>query len=108
MQQRRTFLRPRSLQWAQWLGEVSFAFYLVQWPVLIYGHRLIGEQRQFAAPGAVGVMALLLAISMLLTWMLQVLVERLVMKRWSVSRARRPGTAAAPSENSPGNRPAQP
>ncbi|MFC0865919.1 acyltransferase family protein [Sphaerimonospora cavernae] len=91
---RRTFLHHRSMRW---LGEVSFAFYLVQWPVLIYGHRLLGEQRTHSTPAALGIMIAMFVISMVLAWSLYTFVERPLVKRWSVSRRRRGKKSTEPA-----------
>ncbi|SBT42761.1 acyltransferase family protein [Micromonospora auratinigra] len=72
-----------------WLGEVSFAFYLVHWLVVHYGHRAFGKGSTFSAPTVVLLVTAMLAVSLALTWVLYVLVERPIYRRWS--RARRPG-----------------
>ncbi|WNI18204.1 acyltransferase family protein [Actinacidiphila sp. ITFR-21] len=79
---KRTFLRNRV--W-QWLGEISFAFYLLQWPVLYYGRKLVGMTHQVSTPAGIGIMVLWLAISLVLASLLYAFVERPVMRRWSVS-----------------------
>lgn len=77
-----TLLRNRT---ATWLGEISFAFYLVQFVVLVYGRTLLG-QRQFGVWAGFGLIALEGIISLLLAWAMFALVERPLTRRWSRSR----------------------
>ncbi|MGW3077169.1 MULTISPECIES: acyltransferase family protein [unclassified Kitasatospora] len=92
---RRTLLGGRVMVF---LGEISFAFYLVHWLVVTYGwigrtSPLFGAKRGTAStwPAVVGLSALTLLASLVLAWLLYVLVERPVMRRWS--RAARPPQA---------------
>ncbi|MFI1890328.1 acyltransferase family protein [Streptomyces jumonjinensis] len=71
------------------LGEVSFAFYMTHALVLTYGHRLLGQNESWSAPGAIGVLALLFGATLLLSWLLFTLVEGPVMRRFATSRRRR-------------------
>ncbi|SDD62211.1 acyltransferase family protein [Actinokineospora iranica] len=57
-----------------WLGEISFAFYLLHWLVLVHGHRLLGTT--WGLLGGAAVLALALAVTVLLSWALHVTVER--------------------------------
>ncbi|RBM06244.1 acyltransferase [Streptomyces sp. PT12] len=93
---RHTVLRGRTMTW---LGEVSFAFYLVHWPVLNYGQRLLGEGRQYSLPMGTALVALCFAVSLLLAWLLYIGVERPAMRRWSGRRPRAmaPETARRPT-----------
>ncbi|RSN60970.1 acyltransferase [Amycolatopsis sp. WAC 04182] len=78
---RRTFLAgPRMV----WLGEVSFAFYMVHWLVLTFGVRWLGDQ--WGTPAALGVAALLFGVTLALAWLLHAGVERPVMRRFSLRR----------------------
>jgi peptidoglycan/LPS O-acetylase OafA/YrhL len=78
------------------LGEFGFAFYLVHWSVLNYGHIVLGRGRTWDTPTALALIALALIISCALTWMLHTFVE-VPMER-VLSGRRRPvqvGTGAA-------------
>ncbi|WP_433234451.1 acyltransferase family protein [Actinomadura nitritigenes] len=72
-----------------WLGEISFALYLVHLPVLTYGRLVLGGG--WSAPAALGVEAGLLGVALALAAALHTWVERPAMRRWS---RRRPGRAA--------------
>jgi peptidoglycan/LPS O-acetylase OafA/YrhL len=74
-----------------WLGEVSFAFYLVHYLVLNYAHDALGATRSWPVPVAIGILVGLLAVTLLLSWALHNGVERPCMRRFS-----RPRTPAAP------------
>lgn len=76
-----TFLSRRPMVW---LGEVSFAFYMVHWMVLTFGVELLG--RALPGPAAVGVIVLLFAATLLLSWLLYSSVERPMMRRFAVPR----------------------
>ncbi|MEU6094310.1 acyltransferase [Streptomyces sp. NPDC047079] len=95
---RKTWLGCRTLQW---LGEVSFAFYLVHWPVLTYGRHLLGEQRQYSLPVGIGLIVLCGALSMLLAWLLYMGVERPAMRYWASSSRRTRPPDLAPRLPSP-------
>ncbi|GAA1999857.1 acyltransferase [Catenulispora subtropica] len=92
-QARPTWLSSRVMVW---LGEISFAFYLWHFMVLNYGHRALGLTRHWSTPAAFGVIALLLGVTVLLSWLLYSLVENPVMKRFSVARSARRSAAAPP------------
>ncbi|MCI4063785.1 acyltransferase [Micromonospora sp. R77] len=68
-----------------WLGEISFAFYLWHPLVLDYGHRWLGG-RSWPNAAALGVLGLLAGVTVLLSWLLHTLVERPMMRRFSVRR----------------------
>ncbi|MFG2143005.1 acyltransferase family protein [Streptomyces sp. NPDC048696] len=75
-----------------WLGEVSFALYLVHKPVIDYGAKLLGIPH-FSTMGlteqvVVGIPMLI--VSLLLAWLLHLAVERPAMRHWG-----RPRTASA-------------
>ncbi|MYX94362.1 acyltransferase family protein, partial [Streptomyces sp. SID486] len=95
---RHTWLRARSLQW---LGEVSFAFYLVHWPVLVYGRRLLGETRQYSWPAGIGLTAACAALSLLIAALLYTGVERPAMRRWASARPRPRPLTAVPTDELP-------
>ncbi|MEV7376923.1 acyltransferase family protein [Streptomyces lydicus] len=82
-----------------WLGELSFAFYLVHQVILAYGHVLLSPRdadggvlpRTWGTAGGIGMIALSFVVSMALAWLLHNGVEKPVMRRWS-----RPRRQAAP------------
>ncbi|MFJ7125766.1 acyltransferase family protein [Streptomyces sp. NPDC098101] len=102
VEDRKTWLRGRTLTL---LGEISFAFYLVHWPILVYGRRLLGEERQFSLPVGAALIALCTALALALAWLLYVGVERPAMRRWAKAR-RRPAPARTASGGTPPTRPA--
>lgn len=73
-----------------WLGEVSFALYIVHYPVIYYGPmRAVDpdhatQVRSFAE--ALRDVSLTFAISLALAWLLYTMVERPAMRRWSRKR----------------------
>ncbi|MEU6127060.1 acyltransferase [Streptomyces sp. NPDC047123] len=69
-----------------WLGNVSFAFYLVQVLVIFYGRPEILEGRTFGTVPAIGLLIALFTANLIAAWLLYSLVERPVMRRWSHSR----------------------
>lgn len=77
-----------------WLGEVSFAFYMVHDLVLHYGHRLIGAEKTWSTPGAIGISVLFAVASLFFAWLLYTLVERPAMTRWG--RSSRPAKEPRP------------
>ncbi|MFI6475216.1 acyltransferase family protein [Streptomyces sp. NPDC050516] len=68
---------------ALWLGEVSFAFYLVHGPVLGYLRGKIGFGVTFGPLAGSAVLLFALAVSVLLAWHLHTAVETPMMRRWS-------------------------
>nr|WP_269323995.1 acyltransferase [Streptosporangium roseum] len=74
-----------------WLGEVSYAFYLWNALVLVYGHKLLADSQGLSTPLAIGMVALLFGVTLLLSWLLFSLVERPIMRRFATSRRRRAG-----------------
>ncbi|MEV7939337.1 acyltransferase [Kitasatospora sp. NPDC088264] len=85
------------------LGELSFAFYLVHNLVLKYGHLALGTVDKdgelvgptYGLPVGIALIIAALLLSLLLAWVMNVLVERPVMRRWSRPRAL-PGSAPTP------------
>jgi peptidoglycan/LPS O-acetylase OafA/YrhL len=82
------------------LGEASFAFYVVHWPVIMIVHWLLGGGR-WATPTAMAATALFLALAVLAGRLLHRYVELPAMRRFA--RPRRPGPphAPAPLEEAP-------
>jgi peptidoglycan/LPS O-acetylase OafA/YrhL len=91
-QGRRTVLQNR--QW-QWLGEISFGFYICQGVVVIYGRYLLPLE-PFSTPVAIGVSLLTFTATLLAGWALYALVERPVMRRWAYSKSKKPPLAVQP------------
>ncbi|PKV83281.1 acyltransferase [Streptomyces sp. TLI_146] len=77
-----TLFRTRTMVW---LGEISFAFYLLHSIVLIYGRKVLGHDL-YSTPVAMALTAGLLAVCVLTSWALYALVERPITRRWSTSR----------------------
>lgn len=78
------------------LGKLSYAFYLWQFLVLTYGHEWLGgPTKSWGTPGALGVAALLLAVTLGLAALQYVLVERPLV-RLASERSRRRRAAAIP------------
>lgn len=105
---RRTLVGGRTLRW---LGDLTFAFYLVHDLVLSGGHRLFGVQPgpyggvtgpQWSTPVAIAFLVAALGVSILLSWALFRLVERPVMRRFSGRTAPGPAPAPAPVAATPG------
>lgn len=88
-----SLLRSRPLLF---LGEISFASYLVHYLVLSFAHLPLGASRSWDAPAAAAVIAALFGVTTLLSWGLHRLVEVPAMRRWS-----RPRPAAAPAPLDP-------
>ncbi|WP_204009856.1 acyltransferase family protein [Sphaerimonospora thailandensis] len=68
-----------------WLGDISFAFYLLHFIVLAYCRKLLGST-SFSVPATVGLLAASLAVTVLLSWAMYALVERPITRRWSRPR----------------------
>jgi peptidoglycan/LPS O-acetylase OafA/YrhL len=79
---------PFRARWLVWLGGISYAFYLVHFLVLAYGHVLIGITRTWPIPAATAVLAGGLAASIVVAWLLTRLVEEPMMRRWARPRPR--------------------
>ncbi|MCX5206715.1 acyltransferase [Streptomyces sp. NBC_00237] len=69
-----------------WLGEVSFAFYMVHGVVLTEVRKLIGFDTSFSSAAGAAVILLYLAVSLGFAWLLHTGVENPAMKRWSKPR----------------------
>ncbi len=90
---RRTLLRGRAIVW---LGDVSFAFYLVHLSVLLGVRKLIGDDESWGIGGALLFMVVTYAAALLCAWLLHIGVEKPVMRRWSSPR-RKPDDGTAPA-----------
>lgn len=78
-----------------WLGNVSFAFYLVQGIVVFYGRPEVLGTRTYETLPAIGMLIVLFLANLLAAWLLYNLVEQPVMRRWSRSK-KRPAQSTAP------------
>ncbi|MEV7203826.1 acyltransferase family protein [Streptomyces griseoluteus] len=79
----RTLLRGPVMRW---LGEVSFGFYLAQYPVLFYGRIIVQHGSTYGLVGGVLELLGLLLVTLALGWVLMTCVERPVMHRWARPR----------------------
>ncbi|GAA3311234.1 acyltransferase [Streptomyces cinereospinus] len=68
-----------------WLGDISFAFYLVHFTVLEGVWKLLGS-KTYTAPQAAAMLLLCLGVSILASWALYDLIERPITQRWSNPR----------------------
>lgn len=87
-----------------WLGEVSFAFYLVHQILLSVTQERFGFRTAHSPAVAVGVAALVAAVSLLLAWLLYVGVERPAVRAWA-RRARTARQASATANPDPSRPP---
>ncbi|MGW2474457.1 acyltransferase family protein [Streptomyces sp. NPDC001665] len=71
-----------------WLGDISFAFYLVHFTVLEGVWKLLGS-KTYSGPQAAAMLVLGLGVSILASWALYGLIERPITRRWSNPRNRR-------------------
>ena len=81
------WLRSRTMVW---LGDVSFAFYMVQGLVVLYGRPKVFGSRTYAFIPAVGMTIVLFLANLLAAWLLYRLVERPVMRRFARGGWKRP------------------
>jgi peptidoglycan/LPS O-acetylase OafA/YrhL len=88
-----TFLGSRLMVW---LGDISFAFYMWHHLVLVTGHNLLGQGENWSTLTSAAVLALLFAVTLLLSWLTFKFVEQPIMKRFATSRRGR-GTAVITS-----------
>lgn len=79
---------PFRARWLVWLGGVSYAFFLVHFLALNYGHVLLGAEQTWPLPAALGVLAGVLAAGITVAWLLTRLVEEPMMRRWARPRSR--------------------
>lgn len=81
-----------------WLGEISFAFYLVHRLVLQFGHIALGAGRTWPTPTAIGLLVLALALSLLLAWLLHIGVEQPMMRRFATGKRAKAASVATAAE----------
>ncbi|MFB8199751.1 acyltransferase family protein [Kitasatospora purpeofusca] len=68
-----------------WLGEISFAFYLLHFIVLTEMRDLLGT-KLYSTPEGIGLLLLAIGVTVLLSWILYRLVEAPITKRFSSPR----------------------
>ena len=88
-----------------WLGEVSFAFYMLHRLVLTFGHQALGAERAWGTPAAIVLLVAALVIGLALAAALHKLVERPAM-RLIAGTARRDTATAGPAAAGPATAPA--
>ncbi|MDH6120962.1 peptidoglycan/LPS O-acetylase OafA/YrhL [Kitasatospora sp. GAS204A] len=93
---RPTVLRGRTMQW---LGTVSFGFYLAQQIVLSFVRTTLTHHHLYATPIGIAMVAVEFFGALAVGWLLLVCVESPVMRRWARSRTSSKDTpAASPSD----------
>lgn len=100
---RRTLLAGRTMRW---LGETSFAFYLVHRMVLTYGHQVLGTGRSWSTPVAVALLLAAFGVCLLLARLLYVAVERPCTQRFGprpIPTHLANGDTACPSRSTSGS-----
>ncbi|MFE2053919.1 acyltransferase family protein [Streptomyces sp. NPDC059459] len=97
---RRTGLRSATLVR---LGQWSFAFYLVHFLIIRYGHRLmggdLGYERQWSTPAAIALSLAMLTVAIVGGWLLHTVVEQPCMRLFGSRRSAfrtKPRAVAAP------------
>jgi mycarose O-acyltransferase len=80
---------------AVWLGEISFAFYMVHFLVIVYGHHYLGHPNGYSTPVAAAIAVGMLAASVLIAALLYTVVERPFLRRFGTSRRRLSDDVAA-------------
>lgn len=83
-----------------WLGDISFAFYMVHMLVLTYVYRLIDDDHTASHAIRAASAALILGLSLLAAWAVSSLVEQPLTRRWGKGRPARP-RAEAPRDEDP-------
>ncbi|MEU3511016.1 acyltransferase [Streptomyces longwoodensis] len=85
-----------------WLGEVSFAFYLIHQILLSVAQERFGYREPGSLVEAIGVAVLIAAASLLLSWLLYTAVERPVVRAWA--RRARAARSARTAQSLPARR----
>ncbi|MEV7027952.1 acyltransferase [Kitasatospora sp. NPDC093558] len=80
-----------------WLGEVSFAFYLLHYVVLATTRKLLGTEL-YSGPATAALLAGEFVVALLASWALYALVERPITRRWSRPRKRAVAPASQVSQ----------
>ena len=81
----RTFLSTRIMQW---LGNISFGFYMSQAILIFYGRPKLAGTGTYGVLAATGLELTLFLLTLLAGWLLYSCVEQPVMRRWSRSKKR--------------------
>ncbi|MGW1430199.1 acyltransferase family protein [Streptomyces sp. NPDC002431] len=71
---------------AVWLGEISYAFYLLHGMLLIWGRQRLGTGNVYGLPSGIGLLLLALVVTVLAAAALHAFVERPMMRRFSSPR----------------------
>ncbi|WP_419992784.1 acyltransferase family protein [Streptomyces boninensis] len=79
------------------LGEISFAFYLLHFVVLVGGRKLLPDGRMYSVAETAWLLAAMLVVAVLASWALYAFVERPITRRWSTPRSRPPDESRVPS-----------
>ncbi|MFI8392822.1 acyltransferase family protein [Streptomyces sp. NPDC085540] len=87
------------------LGDMSYGFLLIHWPVMNFFFQYFGEERLYSVPFAIGVSAIDLTVSLALAWVLTVAVERPLARRLAPSRRKKPAAVAAAPATQPSAEP---
>jgi peptidoglycan/LPS O-acetylase OafA/YrhL len=90
---RTSWFRSRPLTW---LGEISFAFYLLHWVVLSISREVLGSA---LFPDGISLLILAgqLAVTILASWAVYTWFEHPIVRRWSASRRQRRRPDATPA-----------
>jgi mycarose O-acyltransferase len=90
VEQQPTFLGSRMMVW---LGNISFAFYLWHYLVLMYGHQLLGgwlgTSETWSTATNLAVVLLMFAVTVVLSWATFTFFERPIMNRFANPRPKR-------------------
>ena len=78
---------PFRTKTAVWLGEISFALYMIHYLVLQFGHVFLGgAHRTWNPVTVIGIALMLLAVSLVAAWLIYTFVEGPAMRLWSRPR----------------------
>ena len=66
----------------QWLGKISFAFFMVHYMVLHFGRLFLFGNRTFPVPDGVGFLAVAFLVAVLCAWLLYVGIEQPFLRRY--------------------------
>jgi peptidoglycan/LPS O-acetylase OafA/YrhL len=82
-----------------WLGDITFAFYMVHYMVLQYLYQVINGGHSASPAERVGSAILLFAVSLVLAWAMYTFVEQPLSRRWGSRRP--PRSKGVPSVTAP-------